>query len=86
MLVHLLLQYEFGWRTVPLRPANGLSSTASVLDGTGVPLDRTFAPGDGLALAVAPLLLAGDSILIAVHLYPGAVGEEVLSFSTRLHL
>jgi hypothetical protein len=35
-----------------------------------------------LALASTPLLLAGDSILVAVHLHTGAVGEEVLCFGT----
>ena len=56
----------------------------------GAPLERGvrphFTPCDALALAVAPLLLAGDSILVAVHLHPGAVGEKVLRFGTRLHL
>ena len=33
-----------------------------------------------LALASAPLLLAGNSILIAIHLYTWAVGEKVLCF------
>jgi hypothetical protein len=40
-----------------------------------------FTPGDALALASAPLLLAGNSIAVAaIHLHTGAVGKEILSF------
>ena len=38
------------------------------------------------SLANTPLLLAGNPILVAVHLHPRAVGEEILCFGTGLHL
>ncbi len=37
-------------------------------------------------LRPAPLLFAGDSIFVPVHLYAGTVGEEVLGFGTGTHL
>jgi len=46
------------------------------MDGLG----GTFTHGDAMVLATAPLLLARDSVPVAVHLCTGAVGEKVVCF------
>ena len=62
----------------PCRSLTGLSQRVSLREWFGL---ASLSEG-----VCAPLLFTRCSIVVAVHLYPWAVGEEVLGFSAGAHL